>query len=891
MIHKIHNARHLPSVLGVTTKPDGTRDYGATPVLLEYIGYNDTLIDLSEIGFPVWPNLNVAVPRDAGYSALSSTDPDGTGPLLSPRAREDSIRTGVTACDKCHGDPDGTGPLPAPAQGSFAETRPSRQACGSCHDDIDWQKLYVANGQAMPSGLSNATCASCHMQSGTSLAVRNAHTHPLLNPALDPGVNSVITAVTGGTGPGGNLQVGDTPTIDFTLKNDAGTDIGLAALDSSATFFFGPNTNRQLVMPYTSPNGMSLSPYDFGGRLQSSSTFNKGTMSKVFLGATAVKETLVVEFASATTFSVIGTTSGSLGPVGTLPGSPSTNPSGSSISALELGSSLGTGTVQVAFTSDTAFTVTGAGGAASVTGSGTLPNAMSASTRFVSPNLSFNISVGTTAFAAGNTIYIGLFRGSALNPVLFAIVAGRTAFSSAARDRFYYEVVPDAATYTLKIPMDIAFEYLGDGNGAASQALAPAGNLPVYDGRQQLWEATATATTMTTTAAVGALGRQVDVAAATGFANNDTVAIEPASGIGVREYVQIAPARSDGVIAATGDTTVRLHFKTPLRYDHASGVTVTKVTLAFKQEGGTVYTLDSAAGVVTSGTTPFTSGAGMVMSYRTDSRFGYRRHGGDAVQASYVPPANDGIEIGQEQGEWKGLPYRDGTYTADIWFYKNIDLGLQNELQTYRSASNAGTKDFLYGNATTIVPRAIISSSANCYACHNDLIFHGGSRRGLDTCLTCHGMSGNEDMARWSTPKVGTSTTDTALTPGVAIEYRQMLHKIHKGKELAYADTYTVVGFGGTSHTYGEVGFPAMPGGVRQCVKCHGNDTWTAPADRSHASATVPVRKWTVVCGACHDSDPAQAHIDLQTPGGMESCDICHGEGRSEAVAEVHATR
>jgi hypothetical protein len=53
----------------------------------------------------------------------------------------------------------------------------------------------------------------------------------------------------------------------------------------------------------------------------------------------------------------------------------------------------------------------------------------------------------------------------------------------------------------------------------------------------------------------------------------------------------------------------------------------------------------------------------------------------------------------------------------------------------------------------------------------------------------------------------------------------------------------------------------------------------------------VPVRTWTVVCGACHDSDPAQAHIDLQTPGGVESCDICHGEGRSDAVEKVHETR
>jgi cytochrome c553 len=80
-----------------------------------------------------------------------------------------------------------------------------------------------------------------------------------------------------------------------------------------------------------------------------------------------------------------------------------------------------------------------------------------------------------------------------------------------------------------------------------------------------------------------------------------------------------------------------------------------------------------------------------------------------------------------------------------------------------------------------------------------------------------------------------------------------------------------------------------MPEGVRQCVRCHGNDAWHQPADRSHASATLPVKKWTVVCGSCHDSDTAQAHIAAQTSGtGVESCAVCHGPGRIEDVAVVH---
>jgi hypothetical protein len=865
MIHKLHNGMHLPSVLGVTTNDDGTRNYSATPQPYLITELPDGAADFSGVTFPVWPNFNIAMPKDEGYSALSATDPDGSGPLLSPKVREDRIRTGVTMCSKCHGDPDGVGPLTAPAQGDLYKTEPSQQACGACHDDVRWGFPYTANLQTMPDTANNSNCVLCHvippLTGPGTLLVENAHRHPFVDPDLNAGVNVVITDVTGGTGAGGNFQVGDTPTLDLTIKNDAGDDIGLSTLDSCSAFFLGTTTNRQLVMPLTSANGMSLNPFDFTGRLQAVSTTNKGTMSKLLLGATAVAETLVVEFTSTTAFSVTGTTSGSLGS-GTLPGAASTNPSGGAVTGFELGSGLGTGTVQITFSDATHFAVSGA-----VTGSGVLPNATAASTRFTSADLSFNIAVTTTAFAAGNTIHIGLFRGGAANPVLFAIVAGRTAFSATAGapDRFYYEVVPNAASYTANMPMDMQLEFLGAGSGSVGQVLN-AGNVPAYYGRQQLWEATTSATTTTTSAATSALGRQVDVTPTTGFAAADTVVIEPAGAVGASEYVTITPVKADGTAATATDTTTRILFRTPLRYAHASGVSVTKVTLTLKQEGASnAYVLTPGSATITSNVA-FNASAGMVMTYRTDARFGYKRHYSDTVQANYVPPANDTVAIGQEQGDWQGLPYQDGTYTADIWFYKSLDLGLQGEVQTYRCTSYSAQKDFLYGTATEIVPHVIISNTDTCYSCHNDVLFHGGGRRGIDTCLTCHSISGN--------------TSSLLSASSDPIEYRQMLHKIHMGADLPDAATYQ----------FGNEGtFPAMPGGVRQCVKCHGNDSWKAPADREHASASVPVRIWGDPCGSCHDSDAAAAHIAVQTSGtGYESCVVCHGAGRDWSVEVMH---
>ena len=307
-------------------------------------------------------------------------------------------------------------------------------------------------------------------------------------------------------------------------------------------------------------------------------------MGKVFLGTPAVAETLVVEFTSGLAFTVTGTTTGALGG-GTL-AAVSTNPSGSSLANWDLSPTLAsTETLAVAFSSATAFSVTGS--TSGVLGSGNLPAPKSASTRFTSPKVSFNITVGTTSFVAGNTFNVVLFRGGAATPCSSRSSPGRRAFASALPDpdRFYYEVVPNAATYTFNMPMDMQLEYLGTGSGVAAQVLT-AGNLPVYYGRQQLWEATPSATTTTTLAAVGQLGRQVAVSPVTGFAAGDTVVVDPVGGVGAREYVTITPLQANGTAATSAaQTTATIVFRTPLRYAHGS-VAITKVTLAAQAGGG-----------------------------------------------------------------------------------------------------------------------------------------------------------------------------------------------------------------------------------------------------------------------------------------------------------------
>jgi hypothetical protein len=137
-------------------------------------------------------------------------------------------------------------------------------------------------------------------------------------------------------------------------------------------------------------------------------------------------------------------------------------------------------------------------------------------------------------------------------------------------------------------------------------------------------------------------------------------------------------------------------------------------------------------------------------------------------------------------------------------------------------------------------------------------------------------------------------------TTGVTIDFRNMLHKIHRGKDLDAGDDYVVVGFGFgypnnfTPHTYEEVGFPVLPGSTSNCRNCHGeqNTAWQVPRDVEHPDQSVPQRSWSIACSSCHDDTAAVAHINANTdPFGAESCAVCHGPVEALNVDLVHKVR
>jgi OmcA/MtrC family decaheme c-type cytochrome len=111
-------------------------------------------------------------------------------------------------CVRCH--------TPETPEGSVWFTRPNRDACGSCHDDIVWE---TGENHPVPQ-YDDTLCAACHIPQGErefDISIMGAHTIPTKSSQL-AGLNMEITDVTGAM-PGG------TPTVYFSLTNNDGSVI------------------------------------------------------------------------------------------------------------------------------------------------------------------------------------------------------------------------------------------------------------------------------------------------------------------------------------------------------------------------------------------------------------------------------------------------------------------------------------------------------------------------------------------------------------------------------------------------------------------------------------------------------------------------------------------
>jgi len=206
---------------------------------------------------------------------------------------------------------------------------------------------------------------------------------------------------------------------------------------------------------------------------------------------------------------------------------------------------------------------------------------------------------------------------------------------------------------------------------------------------------------------------------------------------------------------------------------------------------------------------------------------------------------------------------------------------------------------------TEAVPRRNAVAIERCDACHNQLSIHGNNRTdNIEVCVTCHNPN-NTDVNR----RAGDCAAELG-TDDESVDMKWMIHRLHAGG--ATGEPYDVCGFGNSPHTFDFV----YPGHLNNCEGCHEpggyypvdpaevlGTTVDVGADPASPTDDTVISPNSAVCSTCHVSDLAKTHMEQNggdfeatksadstlISAGVESCQLCHGPGRSSDVEQVHS--
>jgi OmcA/MtrC family decaheme c-type cytochrome len=289
-----------------------------------------------------------------------------------------------------------------------------------------------------------------------------------------------------------------------------------------------------------------------------------------------------------------------------------------------------------------------------------------------------------------------------------------------------------------------------------------------------------------------------------------------------------------------------------------------------------------------------------------------------------------------------GTAFPDGAFPAGATLRT---VGLQGYFQV--DVDGDGEDDYSLHTPSAVVAvnsdeaRREVVDNTKCASCHEWFEAHGGNRvYDMQVCVLCHNpnlsSSGRtiDDPVETRQELVDIYGADPLAYPEATNNFKDMIHGIH-GSEIRETDYVFARNFGfrpgGGLYNWSEVTFP---GRTENCLTCHYPETYALPigewldesiaervlpttnrttgvadgmdatlADAIAARETVPnptdwvITPITASCYACHDSEMAQKHME-QNGGDInvnrndavndETCVICHGEGRSADLNEVH---
>jgi OmcA/MtrC family decaheme c-type cytochrome len=149
---------------------------------------------------------------------------------------------------------------------------PSRAACGSCHDDVNF--ATGANHVNLPQ-VSDNQCVECHTQKGDlefDASIQGAHTVANKSATL-PGIVTTIQKIV-------NTAPGQTPTVTFKITDKQGNPLDISKLTSVRVILAGPNSDYGF-----GPTGIRVSE-DPSKTPGSGGVYTYTTTNKIPAGAT-----------------------------------------------------------------------------------------------------------------------------------------------------------------------------------------------------------------------------------------------------------------------------------------------------------------------------------------------------------------------------------------------------------------------------------------------------------------------------------------------------------------------------------------------------------------------------------------------------------------------------
>ncbi|SCZ66833.1 OmcA/MtrC family decaheme c-type cytochrome [Thiohalomonas denitrificans] len=209
--------------------------------------------------------------------------------------------------------------------------------------------------------------------------------------------------------------------------------------------------------------------------------------------------------------------------------------------------------------------------------------------------------------------------------------------------------------------------------------------------------------------------------------------------------------------------------------------------------------------------------------------------------------------------------------------------------------------------------RRQVVDNAKCLQCHETLSLHGNNRvNDTAICVTCHNPNNTDISVR---PAGGGGGLDGKLEE--SIDFKRMVHAIHATGSKVRENPVLFYGYRGSVHDYSGLRFPGI---LSNCQTCHDGDTYALPlsgdvspsvidttdAGTDSDSASVDtdptndrvITPTAAVCSSCHDKAIAQAHMEhngalfeatrSQALIAIETCETCHGPGRTADVAVIH---